>query len=1041
MDFINYSIKKPVTILVGVILIIIFGLISLGKLPYQLTPTVTQPKLSVQTVWAGATPYEIERDLIEEQEKALKSTPGLVKYESTSSDNVGKITLTFKLGTDINQAKLDVSNKLNEVSSYPTNAEKPVISSSGDDASPVIWTMLQTKKGNTKHIYKYKTFFENNIKEKIERIPGVASLLVIGGQEDQVHIKVDSHKLAAYGLTMDDIINTINSENVNVSAGTMDIDRRTYRIRTTAEFKDLESLRNLVIKSDGNRRIILGDIGDVVYGNEKASGITMFLGVPGIIVGIRAEPNANVVSMTNAVEKVYKNLNDGVLKQNNLEFKWLYDERPYILGSIDLVKQNILIGAVLAIIVLLLFLRSISATAVVSLAIPISIVATFIILSAMGRSLNTISLAGISFAVGMLVDSAIVVLENIDRHKRMGKKFFQAAYDGANEVWGALIASALTTIAVFLPVIFLEDEAGQLFKDIAIAVTAAVSFSLFVSISVIPMMWTQMMRLSKHDEHQHSEKRSFIVRIGDWFIKAFMFFVNLSIKNTLMRLLTVFSLVAFSVGSVYLFFPKMEYLPQGNKNLVFNILIPPPGLSYNEREKIGEELFKKMNKHVNKEVDGIPPINRMFFGSFGDFMIFGATTSEEQRARELIPAFIPVVNSFPGIFGISLQSGVFEQGIGEGRTVDVDLSGESIEKIATAGGMFFGAINQAVKDTQVRPVPSIELLYQESRFHPNRDKLKAVGMSSQSLGTTIDVLNDGRKIGDFKQDGKKKVDLVLKSTDGSIPTSEELAKTLIATPKGGLVPINSLASLEKTTGISSIRHLNGKRTITLQVTPPKSMTIQEMMQLLEQKLIPAVKAKGVLKDVNVELSGTADKLKETIKNMSLDVVLALIIVYLLMSALFSNFFYPLIIMFTVPIAAAGGFIGLKLTDTFLSMQPMDILTMLGFIILIGIVVNNAILIVYQALNNIRHHNMEYKQAVLDSVKSRLRPIFMSSLTSIFGMLPLVLFPGPGSEFYRGLGSVITGGLALSTFFTIFMIPSLLMFVIKFEKRGERNEEN
>jgi len=1041
VDIINYSIKRPVTILVGVILIIMFGLISLGKLPYQLTPTVTQPKLSVETIWPGATPYEIERDLIEEQEKALKSTPSLVEYESTSSDSVGKITLTFKLGTDINQAKLDVSNKLNEVSSYPTNAEKPVISSSGDDASPVIWTMLQTKEGNSKHIYKYKTFFENNIKEKIERIPGVASLMVIGGQEDQVHIKVDSHKLAAYGLTMDEVINTIGSENVNVSAGTMYVDRRTYRIRTTAEFKDLESLRNMVIKSDGNRRILLSDIGDVVYGNEKASGITMFLGVPGIIVGIRAEPNANVVSMTNAVEKVYQNLNDGVLKQNDLEFKWLYDERPYILGSIDLVKQNILIGAVLAIVVLLLFLRSISATAVVSLAIPISIVATFIILSAMGRSLNTISLAGISFAVGMLVDSAIVVLENIDRHKRMGKKFFQAAYDGANEVWGALIASALTTIAVFLPVIFLEDEAGQLFKDIAIAVTAAVSFSLFVSISVIPMMWTQMMRLSKHDEHQHREKRSFIVRIGDWFTKAFMFFVNLSIKNTLMRLLTVFSLVAFSVGSVYLFFPKMEYLPQGNKNLVFNILIPPPGLSYNEREKIGEELFKKMNKHVNKEVDGIPPINRMFFGSFGDFMIFGATTSEEQRARELIPAFIPVVNSFPGIFGISLQSGVFEQGIGEGRTVDVDLSGESIEKIATAGGMFFGAINQAVKGTQVRPVPSIELLYQESRFHPKRDKLKAVGMSSQSLGTTIDVLNDGRIIGDFKQDGKKKVDLVLKSVDGSIPTSEELAKTLIATPKGGLVPINSLASLEKTTGISSIRHLNGKRTITLQVTPPKNMTIQEMMQLLEQKLIPAVKAKGVLKDVNVELSGTADKLKETIKNMSLDVVLALIIVYLLMSALFSNFLYPLIIMFTVPVAAAGGFIGLKLTDTFLSMQPMDILTMLGFIILIGIVVNNAILIVYQALNNIRNHNMQYKEAVLDSVKSRLRPIFMSSLTSIFGMLPLVLFPGPGSEFYRGLGSVITGGLALSTFFTIFMVPSLLMFVIKFEKRGVNSEKN
>ena len=1041
MDIINYSIKKPVTIVVGIILILMFGIIALGKLPYQLTPTVTQPELSVETIWPGATPYEIERDLIEEQEEALKSTPGLVSYESTSSDSMGKITLTFKLGTDINQAKLDVSNKLNEVSSYPTNAKKPVISSSGDSASPVIWTMLQTSKGNDKHIYKYKTFFENEVKEKIERIPGVASLMIIGGQENQVHVKVDSHKLSAYGLTIEQVVSVIQSENVNVSAGTMYVDRRTYRIRTTAEFKDLDSLRNMVIHSDGSRRILLRDVGDVVYGHEKPNGITMFLGVPGIMVGVRAEPDANVVSMTDEVAQVYTELNEGILKENSLEFQWLYDERPYILGSIDLVQQNILIGAILAIAVLLLFLRSIRATAVVSLAIPISIVATFIILAAFGRSLNTISLAGISFAVGMLVDSAIVVLENIDRHKRMGKKYIRAAYDGTNEVWGALIASALTTIAVFLPVIFLEDEAGQLFKDIAIAVTAAVSFSLFVSILVIPMFWTQMMRFSKHDEHQHNEKRSFIVRVGDWFTRAFMFFVNLSIKNTLMRILTIFSLVAFSVGSVYMFFPKTEYLPQGNKNLVFNILIPPPGLSYSERQSIGESLFKKMEKHVNKEVNGIPPINRMFFGSFGDFMLFGATSSEEQRARELIPAFIPVVNSFPGIFGISLQAGVFEQGIGEGRTVDVDLSGESIEKIAHAGGMFFGAISQAVQGTQVRPVPSIELLYQESRFHPNRDKLRAVGMSSKSLGTTIDVLMDGRQIGDFKQDGKKKVDLKLMSMDGSINTPEELAKTLIATPKGGLVPISSLSTLEQTTGISEIRHLNGKRTITLQVTPPKNMTISEMMVLLEEKLIPAVKAQGGLEGVKVKLSGTADKLKETIKNMSVNVVLALIIVYLLMSALFSNFLYPLVIMFTVPIAAAGGFLGLKMTDTFIAMQPMDILTMLGFIILIGIVVNNAILIVYQTLNNIRNHNMEHKAAVLEAVRSRLRPIFMSSLTSIFGMLPLVLFPGPGSEFYRGLGSVITGGLALSTFFTIFMIPALLMFVIKFEKRGKTNEKN
>ena len=1040
MDIIQYAIKKPVTIIVGVILILMFGILALINLPYQLTPTVTKPKISIVTVWPGATPYEVERDVIEEQEEALKSTQGLVEYESTSSDDMGKISLTFKLGTDINQAKLNVSNKLNEVSSYPINVEQPVISSSGDDASPVIWMMLRTTQKEQKHIYNYKTFFENEIKEKIERVDGVAGIMVIGGREDEVHIKIDSKKLSSYGLTIDEVINVIQSENVNVSAGTMYVDRRTYRIRTTAEFNDLESIEYLVIKSDGSKRILLSDIGSVSFGNDKERSVATYLGADGIFLGVRADADANIVDMTNAVEKVVNELNNGILKEEKLNFKWIYDERPYILDSIDLVKQNIMIGAVLAIIVLLLFLRSLSATVVVSLAIPISIIATFIILSAMGRSLNTISLAGISFAVGMLVDSAIVVLENIDRHKRMGKKFFQAAYDGTNEVWGALIASALTTIAVFLPVIFLEDEAGQLFKDIAIAVTASVSFSLFVSIAVIPMLWTQTMKLSKHDSHQHKHKVSLIVKIGEWFSDTFMFFVEISVKNAFTRILTIVSLVIFSLGSVYVFFPKMEYLPQGNKNLIFNILIPPPGLSFNERKEIGKKLFKDTEKYVNKETDGIPPINSTFYVSEGDFMLFGATSSAEQRAKELIPMFTPIINSFPGIFGISLQSGVFEEGIGEGRTVNVDLSGESIENLANAGGMFFGSISRAVQGSQIRPVPSIELLYQENRFYPNREKLRAVNMSSLSLGTVIDVLMDGAKIGDFKQDGKKKIDLKLMGSDNDASTPEELAKTLIATPKGTLVPISSLSNMEQTTGISEIRHLNGKRTITLQITPPQNITIQEMMEKLENKIIPDAKATGALDGVNIALSGTADKLKETVGAMSINVILALVIVYLLMSALFSNFIYPLVIMFTVPIAAAGGFLGLKLTDTFISMQPMDILTMLGFIILIGIVVNNAILIVHQALNNIRHHGMYYKDAVLDSTKSRLRPIFMSSLTSIFGMLPLVLFPGPGSEFYRGLGSVITGGLALSTFFTIFMIPALLMFVIKFEKRGKTNEE-
>jgi HAE1 family hydrophobic/amphiphilic exporter-1 len=1032
MDIVKSSILNPAKVIVVVLLILMFGILGLMKLPNQLTPNVAKPEITVRTTWVGATPYEIEREIIEEQEKVLKSIPGLVKYESSSKDNSGSISLEFPIGTDIKSAIIDVTNKLNEVKSYPDNVDRPVIKATGESASPIVWSMVQTLPENNRDIDTYKTYLDNNIIEKLERIDGVAELFYRGGTEKELHVTIDNEKLASYNLTISQVMNVIKSENVDVSAGSMDLSRRSYRIRTASEFDNIDDLKDVVIKSDGVRRVLLTDVADISYGFEKKNSMVMFFGKPGIVIGFRPVPGTNIVELTNKIEKVVNELNDTILKKKELRIIWLKDERKYILGSIDLVKQNIMIGGILAVIVLLLFLRSGTSTAVVALAIPISIIATFIVLQAMGRSLNTISLAGISFAVGMLVDSAIVVLENIDRHRKMGKTIFLAAYDGANEVWGALLASALTTIAVFLPIIFLEDEAGQLFKDIAIAVTASVSFSLFVSISVIPMLWAQLAKFAPKKSTLKESDSSAIVRFGQSINNKIMSTVKLSLKNRVTQAITVGILVTFSYVSVVSLFPKMEYLPQGNKNLVFNILIPPPGFSYDQKKEIGLALFDKYMPYTKESIDGKPQINRLFFVAAGEFMMFGATVKEESRARELIPLFMPGINSFAGVFGISKQSGVFEQGIGKGRTIDVDVSGEDLNKIVQASGAMFGALKGAIKDARIRPVPSIELLYPEVNIIPNRDRLKAVGMSSSDLGLNVDVLMDGRKIADFKEEGQKTIDLVLKSANEKFDSPEKIYHSLIATPSSGLVPISSVADISRDVGISEIRHYNGKKTITLQVTPPNSMTMEEGINIINSKIIPSIKAKGLLNGLEVNLTGTADKLSQTVGSMEVSLILALIITYLLMVALFSNFIYPLVIMFTVPLATAGGFIGLKLTNIFVAPQPLDILTMLGFIILIGIVVNNAILIVHQSLNYIRKEGLEYKEAIIKGTESRLRPIFMSSLTSVFGMLPLVLMPGPGAEFYRGLGSVITGGLALSTLFTLFAIPSLLMFIIKLE---------
>ena len=1042
MNIIKASIQNPVATLVGVILVVLFGTIGLLGMPYQLSPDVTEPEITVRTLWPGATPYEVERDIIEEQEKVLKSIPGLVEMESSARNNMGEITLTFKVGTSIQEAMLRTSNKLDEVLRYPENVEKPVISASGANTSPAVRLMLKTLPENENDINTYRTFLENEIRQYLERIEGVSELQIFGGTESEMHVIVDPGRMASFGVTVDDIIQVLDTHNVNVSAGDLDLSRRSYRIRTIGEFKTPVEVEGAVIKGFGDRFVRVGDVANVDYGYQKLTTALMFNGENGIHVGVVPQVGVNVLDLSDRTEEVVNWLNSEKLKPRGLVLEWAYEQRPYITGAIDLVRQNIFIGGLLAVLVLLLFLRSITSTLIIGFAIPISVVGTFIFLYTLGRNLNVISLAGISFSVGMLVDNAIVVLENIDRHRQMGKAPFQAAHDGAREVWGAVLASTLTTVAVFLPVVFIQEEAGQLFKDIAIAVTCAILLSLVVSVAVIPMLANRLYSLRFGIALRREERvGSAIVDMGNRASEAIMSLVRFAMRNWLTRLATALGMSAVAVLIAYAFFPKLEYLPQGNQNLIMNILITPPGLSYEERHEMGVEIKRRLDPLYGEGKDGLPGIKRMFYVSSDAITIFGVVSTQEQRAAELIPFLSEVTNSFPGIYGVSVQRGIFESGIGEGRNVNVDISGTNIEDIAEAAAAMFGQVMNNVPGVQVRPVPSFELLYPEVRFIPDPERLKSVEMDVRDLGIVLDVLMDGRDIGDFKPEGEKKIDLILKASSKTIQTPEDLYNALVVTHNGHLVPVSSLAELRRTTGITEIRHLELDRTITLQVTPPRDMPVQECIEIIETNVIGPMQESGLLEGVEVELSGTADKLFETWNVLRSNFVLALIITYLLMSALFGNFLYPFIIMFTVPLAAAGGFLGLKLVNWLIAPQPLDVLTMLGFVMLIGVVVNNAILIVHQSLNNVRDHRMGPVQAVEESVRTRLRPIYMSATTSILGMLPLVIFPGPGSEMYRGLGSVMLGGLALSTVFTVFLIPVLLVNFIKMEKyNGEAGEE-
>ncbi|MBW2659866.1 MAG: efflux RND transporter permease subunit [Deltaproteobacteria bacterium] len=1030
MDIVKYSLEKPVTVAVAVILIITFGLIGLSKLPVQLTPDVETPKITVRTIWGGATPREIEKEIIERQEEALKGLQGLTKMESSSYNSFGEITLSFELETVVDEALLRVSNKMNEVSGYPDNAKKPVIDAAGANNSPIIWMVVKPREDNKENIIHYLTYFENNIRQSFERIKGVGSLFIFGGTKEELHVTLDMEKMARNKISINQLSGVIRQANKTTSAGVLGIGRKNYRIRTIGQFQSPEDALDVVVYDDGLKRVYLRDVATIEKGYEKESAAVLHNGEQIIVMGLTKETGTNVLKMSDKVEDEINRLNQGTLADKGIYIELVYDQRSYINTAIDLVKKNVLIGGLLAICVLLAFLRSVRTTLVTAVAIPVSVIGTFVFLWLTGRNLNVVSLAGISFAVGMLVDNSIVVLENIDRHRKLGKNAYQAAYDGAKEVWGAVFASTATTVAVFLPVIFMQEEAGQLFRDIAIAITSSIIISLLVSISVIPTL-INLLYGKRESKEKNRLQRSFA---GSFFVSIMMAISGLCQKNIFTRLLTVVLFTTLSVGLVYMLKPPAEYLPQGNRNLILNILVPPPGYSVEKLKEMGRTIYEQSKPYyVKGGKDGLPQIKAMFYVGADRFTLFGGMSTEETRAAELIPLFSRIMNSIPGIFGVSIQAGIFEQGLGAGRTVEVNISGEDIDSIAGGAMTLFGAVRQKIPGAQVRPIPSLETSYPEILVIPKKEMLAANGLSERDLGVYVDILMDGRKIDDFSPEGVKQIDLVMKGDDSDFTTPEAILQATIVNAFGDLIKVGDVAELRYSQSMPQINHLERKRTITLQVTPPADLPLQSAIEIIENELVAPLAGAGKLEGVSISIGGNADKLIETGNALKWNLLLALLITYLLLSALFENFFYPFIILFTVPLAAAGGFLGLTAVNTFIKPQGFDILAMLGFIILIGTVVNNAILIVHQSLNNVRYQSMAPQEAISSAVRTRIRPIFMSATTSVLAMTPLVVATGSGSELYRGLGSILLGGLTLSTMFTLFVIPALLTFVIRFER--------
>ncbi|HDY82546.1 MAG TPA: efflux RND transporter permease subunit, partial [Halieaceae bacterium] len=665
----------------------------------------------------------------------------------------------------------------------------------------------------------------------------------------------------------------------------------------------------------------------------------------------------------------------------------------------------LLLGMVLAVGVLWWFLRRIRATLLVAVSIPVSLLFAFSVLDLSGHTVNVISLAGLAFSVGMVLDASIVVLENIVRLRESGMSSLEASFAGAQQVRGALVASTATTVAIFLPVVFLPDEAGQLFSDLALTIAFAVIASMMMALIVLPTMANQWLTdVNSDDPHSH------------WWDGITQRIMTLT-DNRGRRLRWIAGLVSVPLLLILLLRPDVDYLPDGNRNLVFAFVHPPPGVNIeNLRTEMGQVVADRLAPYVSGEKQ--PAIRHYFFVAYNGGVFMGARAADSGRAKELVGVINETIHGFPDTIAFAKQSSLFGGSRG-GRTVDMNIQGRDMDKLLEAARAGFAAVKEQWPEANVSPSPGLELAEPELRLVPDERRIAEAGWNRNIMAQVSRALGDGLYVGDYFN-GEERLDIIVRAEPWDTP--EQLAAIPLATPDADIMPFGELVKVVRTAGPDKLRRLDRRRTVALRVTPPEGVSLEQTIAFLKEKIEPVVQ-EYLPEGGGVRYSGAADKLEEALVNLSGSFMLALVILYLLMSALFHSFRDGLLVLLVLPLAAIGGVLALRLLNL-VTFQPMDLLTMIGFIILLGLVVNNAILLVYQTRLAERQGVLR-RAAVEQAVRLRLRPILMTTLTSVFGLLPLLLVPGAGTELYRGLAGVIVGGMLVSAVFTLLLLPALL----------------
>lgn len=1049
MKIVEISLRRRVTVSMCAVALVLFGSVAFTRLPINLLPDVSYPTLTVETRFPGAAPAEVESLVSRPVEEAVGVVAGVKRLTSVSKPGLSQVTLELDWGRNMDFAALDVRQKL-DLLTLAREAEKPVILRFDPSNDPIVRLYLTGTTGDP-DLYRLRYVAEEVLKKDLESTDGVAAIQVNGGYEEEIEVRIDEGKLALLGLGIDEVRARLLAENINQAGGSLYESEARYLVRSRNELRSLDEIRATILTSRDGRNVTLADVAEVARGHKRREVVTRFAGKEAVELALYKEGDANTVAVAKSLherlERVKGEMPDGV------EIQVGADQSRFIRASIDEVIDNALLGGLIAIGVLLLFLKDVRSTLIIAVTIPVSIVATFFLMYQTGTTLNVMSLGGLALGVGMLVDGAIVVLEAIHKRREQGETGFDAARNGASEVGMAVIASVLTTVVVFVPVVFVEGMAAQLFRDQAVTVSISLLASLVISLTLIPLMAAgaagrlgRTVRVAPPDASA-SRGRRFAYAVLHRGPEAAIRWTRRGVAAAGSGLAWLFRPVtrAFdkALAAVTAAYPpalrwalrsKLTVLALGFGGFAASLLLVPRlGVDLVPQFSQGEFSFRvelpegtpleATDRFVAEAQEGLaddPRVDSFASTAGGGGMSLSSSGSEGENTAliqvRMKPEATPEDEAAVAaklrerLAASELARFEFERpSYFTFRTpIEAEVYGDDLAQLHAAAGELRGQMRHIPGLVDVRS--SAELGNPELQVTFQRDQLTRLGLDLSQVAETVRSKVQGTVATRFQQ-GDREIDIRVRSVEVGRASVDDLSSLIVGQRGGVPIPLSAVARVDVAEGPSEIRRIGQKRVAVIS----GNLDGRSMGEVAED-VRAAIRRQSMPPGVTASLSGQEEEMQRSFRSLTLAGLLALFLVYLVMACEFESLIHPFVVMFTVPLGAIGTLGALALTG-----QSIDVVAILGAVMLAGIVVDNAIVLI-DGVNQLRERGMGKEQALLEGGLSRLRPILMTSACTVLGLLPMALGIGDGAELQRPLAITVIGGLTVGTVLTLIVIP-------------------